>query len=88
MAYINPGGSTNTPNSQNSNTSTSSTTGGVTTGVINDWHKALLWFLGAVAMVAIAGPAPKIATYIMLILIVLVLLAHWNDTYKHFLGLK
>lgn len=99
MAFISPTGqtarlgnpltSTNTPNSTNSSsTATTSTSPGVSTGTIDNWHIALLWFLGAVAMLALAGVAPSIATWIMAILIVLVLFAHWNDTYKHFLGLQ
>lgn len=51
-----------------------------------DWHKALLWFLGGVLLIALAGPAPNIATMLLLIIIVGVLLGNWND-YAQFLGL-
>ena len=51
-----------------------------------DWHKALLWFLGGVALIALAGPAPRIATMLLLILIFGVMLRHWSD-YATFLGL-
>lgn len=53
---------------------------------MTDLHKAFLWFLGAVALIAIAGPAPNIATLLILIIIVGVLLGHWSD-YAKFLGL-
>jgi hypothetical protein len=52
------------------------------------WHTAVLWFLGAMALIALASPAPGIATLIVLILIAGLLLAHWSDTYAPFLGLK
>lgn len=52
----------------------------------SDWHKALLWFLGAVALLAIAAPAPNVATMLLLIIIVWVVFAHWND-YAMFLGI-
>lgn len=58
------------------------------TGGGYSWHQAVLWFLGAVALLALAGPAPDIATLIVLILIVGLLLAHWQDTYAPFLGLQ
>jgi hypothetical protein len=51
-----------------------------------DWHRALLWFLGAVALVALASPAPSIATWLIVIMIVWVLLKNWSD-YAAFLGL-
>ena len=51
-----------------------------------NWHKAFLWFLGAVLLVALAGPAPNVATMLLLIIIVGVLLGSWND-YAKFLGL-
>ncbi len=52
-----------------------------------DWHKTLLWFLGAVALIAVAGPAPNIATMIVVILIVGVLLGHWSTSYAPFFNL-
>jgi hypothetical protein len=53
-----------------------------------NWHTAVLWFLGAMALLALASPAPNIATLVVVILIVGLLLAHWKDTYAPFLGLK
>lgn len=53
-----------------------------------NWHSAVLWFLGAMALLALADPAPGIATLIVIILIVGLLLTHWQDTYAPFLGLK
>jgi hypothetical protein len=53
-----------------------------------DWHKALLWFLGAVALIAVAGPAPWVSTWILVILIFLILLKYWSADYAPFLGLK
>jgi hypothetical protein len=52
-----------------------------------DWHLAVIWFLGAVALIALAKPAPGIATMIVVILIVLVLLGNWK-TYSTFLGFQ
>lgn len=42
-----------------------------------------LWILGALALVALAGPAPNIATLIVVILIAGLLLAHWEDYAKY-----
>ncbi len=50
------------------------------------WHQVVLWFLGAVAMLALADPAPRIAIALMLIIILLVLLKNW-PTYQSYLGL-
>lgn len=50
------------------------------------WHLVLLWFLGALAMLALASPAPNIATMIVLLLIAGVLLTNW-PTYKAAFGL-
>jgi hypothetical protein len=52
-----------------------------------DWHLAVIWFLGAVALIALAKPAPQVATLIVVILIVLVLLGNWS-TYASFLGFQ
>lgn len=57
-------------------------------GTTTPWHTVVLWFLGAIALLALASPAPNIATLIVVILIVGSLLAHWDDTYKGYLGLK
>jgi hypothetical protein len=59
----------------------------MSSAAFSGWHKALLWFLGAVALLAVAGPAPSAATMIVLIIIVGVLLGHWKDSYAPFLGL-
>ena len=50
------------------------------------WHVVLLWFLGALALLALASPAPSIATMIVLILIAGILLTNW-PTYASILGL-
>lgn len=101
MAYISPTGTivrtsiTGTPtNASTSSTSTQTNTGSTSNSIASalsgtpftDWHKALLWFLGGVLLIALAGPAPNIATMLLLIIIVGVLLGNWND-YAKFLGL-
>lgn len=45
-----------------------------------------LWLLGALALIALAGPAPNIATWILVIIIVGLVLAHWGDTYSTYLS--
>lgn len=45
----------------------------------------LLWMLGALLLIALAGPAPDIATLLVVILIAGLVLAHWNDTYSKYL---
>lgn len=55
------------------------------TGV--SWHIVVLWFLGAVALLALADPAPGIATALVLLIILGVLLNNW-DVYKNYLGIK
>jgi hypothetical protein len=52
-----------------------------------DNQKALLWFLGAVLLIAIAGPAPNISTLLLVIIIVYVLLKNWS-VYAQFLNIK
>lgn len=54
-------------------------------GTAVSWHVVVLWFLGAMAMLALAGPAPRIATMIMVILIFGTLLKNW-PVYKSYLG--
>jgi hypothetical protein len=56
-------------------------------GTSVSWHMVVLWFLGAVALIALAGPAPNIATIIVSLILVGVLLTNW-PTYKGYLGLK
>ena len=56
-------------------------------GTSTPWHVVVLWFLGAMALLALADPAPNVATMIVLLLILLVLLKNW-PTYQSYLGLK
>lgn len=56
-------------------------------GTNTSWHSVVLWFLGAIALLALADPAPNVATLIVVILIVAVLLTNWS-VYKSYLGLK
>lgn len=49
-------------------------------------RQVILWIVGALALVALAGPAPNIATWLLVIIIVGLLLAHWSDTYAAYLG--
>jgi hypothetical protein len=51
------------------------------------WHLVVLWFLGGVALIALAEPAPTISTGIVLLLIAGLLLNNWS-TYKSALGLS
>lgn len=53
----------------------------------SDNQKALLWFLGAVVLIAIAGPAPNISVLLLTIIIVYVLLKNWQ-VYAQFLNIK
>lgn len=64
-------------------TSQASTVAG--TGV--SWHVVVLWFLGAIALLALADPAPQIATALVLLIILGVLLNNWN-VYKSYFGIK
>jgi hypothetical protein len=64
---------------------TSSTKGGSTPGVAS-WHVVVLWFLGSVALIALAEPAPQVATMIVVLLILGTLLNNW-PVYKTYLGL-
>lgn len=56
-------------------------------GTSTSWHQVVLWFLGAIALLALAAPAPNIATMIVVLLLVAVLLTNWT-VYKSYLGLK
>jgi hypothetical protein len=40
--------------------------------------EVLLWILGALALVALAGPAPNIATLLLVVLIAGIVLANWS----------
>jgi hypothetical protein len=55
-------------------------------GFGSTWHHYVLIGLGVLAMVALAGPYPAIATWIVALLIVLVLLSNW-PVYQKYLGL-
>jgi hypothetical protein len=44
----------------------------------------LYWGIGAIALIALAGAQPNAAILLTVILIVGVLLIHWNDTYAKF----
>lgn len=46
---------------------------------LHNISQPLLWFIGAVALVAAAGPFPQAATWVVLILIFLVLLKNWQQ---------
>ena len=56
-------------------------------GTTTSWHTVVLWFLGAVALLALADPAPQIATVLVLLIILGTLLNNW-PIYKTYLGLK
>ena len=48
-------------------------------------RQVILWIIGALALIALAGVAPGIATWLIVIIIVGLVLAHWNDTYSKYL---
>lgn len=50
------------------------------------WHHLILIGLGVLALVALAGPYPDIATWLVVLLIVLTLLSNW-PVYQKYLGL-
>ena len=56
-------------------------------GTSVSWHQVVLWFLGAVALLALADPAPGIATALVLLIIMGTLLNNWS-IYKAYLGIK
>jgi hypothetical protein len=45
-----------------------------------------LWIVGALALIALASPAPDIATLLVIILIAGLVLAHYQDYVKYFGG--
>lgn len=55
-------------------------------GTSTSWHTVVLWFLGGIALIALADPAPQFATMLAVILVLLVLLKNWQ-VYKSYLGL-
>jgi hypothetical protein len=98
MAYINPSTgqivrpypitSTSTPQTSGTTNIHAPTPQSIALGAatLASWHKAFLWFLGAVLLVALAGPAPNVATMLLLVIIVGTLLGNWQK-YAAFLGL-
>lgn len=56
-------------------------------GTTTPWHMVVLWFLGGVALLALADPAPGIATALVLLIILGTLLNNWS-VYKTYLGIK
>ncbi len=72
--------------SSGSTSSSSSSTSTAVPGTTTSWHTVVLWFLGAMALLALASPAPNIATMIVVLLIVGTLLKNWS-VYKSYLGL-
>ena len=48
-------------------------------------RQVILWIVGALALIALASPAPNIATWLLVIIIVGLVLAHWKDTYSQYL---
>lgn len=72
-------------NAVNSVKTSKKTTKSTTTNT--SWHKILLWFLGSLALIALADPAPKVAIWLTVIIIMLVLLKNW-PTYSAYLGMS
>lgn len=64
-----------------------STVTSVVAGTSTSWHTVVLWFLGGIALLALADPAPQIATALVLLLILGTLLTNWS-IYKTYLGIK
>lgn len=48
-------------------------------------REVILWIIGALALLLLAGPAPNIATMILVIIIAGLVLYHWSDTYRAYL---
>ena len=82
MANIPGGGSSSTPPTKKTTPATN-----VVAGTNTPWHQVVLWFLGAVALIALADPAPGIATALVLLIILGTLLNNW-PIYKTYLGIK
>ncbi len=66
---------------------TTSAVKSVVAGTSTSWHTVILWFLGGIAMLALADPAPGIATMLVLLIILGTLLNNW-PIYKTYLGIK
>lgn len=88
MAQAPVGGMTSPPPSKT--TMKSDTSAGnipFVSGTTTSWHTVVLWFLGSVALLALADPAPTLATGLVVLLILGTLLNNWG-VYKSYLGLK
>lgn len=83
MAYIPPSQGGQPVSTGGTSTSASSVVAGTSTS----WHTVVLWFLGGVALLALADPAPQIATVLVLLLILGILLNNWS-IYASYLGIK
>jgi hypothetical protein len=59
----------------------------VVAGTSTSWHTVVLWFLGAIALLALADPAPQIASALVGLIILGTLLQNWS-IYKSYLGIK
>ena len=85
MAYIPPQGGGQPTGS--TGTIVSHVPASTVAGTAVSWHVVVLWFLGGIALVALADPAPQIATALVLLLILGTLLNNW-PVYKSYLGIK
>jgi len=66
---------------------TTSAVKSVVAGTSTTWHTVVLWFLGGIALLALADPAPGIATALVALIILGVLLNNWS-IYATYLGLQ
>lgn len=57
-----------------------------TQGFGSTWHHYVLIGLAVLALVALAGPYPDIATWLVVLLIVLTLLSNWPVYQKYLFG--
>lgn len=55
-------------------------------GTTTSWHQVVLWFLGGVALLALADPAPTLATGLVVVLILGTLLNNWQLYVSYFGG--
>lgn len=60
---------------------------GTVPGTDVPWHRLFLWLLGGIAMLALADPAPGIATALLMVIILGVFLNNW-PIYATYLGIK
>lgn len=80
-------GTANTPGAKTMKSDASSKNIPFVSGTQTTWHIVVLWFLGGVALIALADPAPTLATGLVVVLILGALLNNW-DVYKSYVGLK